>query len=102
MCRMVIHPSEYAKEFKDADLDSYNIKVAEKNTIKTMPDVYHGRKVAYALTRFSPLNLQVCHNLTQDLHAEDFIFSGDGWLDPGPEINCKKKLPADIEHIFRK
>ena len=46
------------------------------------------------------LDLQVCHNLGEDINSNDFIFAGDSWLDPGEAIDCRKNLHVDLEQVF--
>lgn len=97
---MVIKPLDYGKEMKDPDVLVFNSKAPKKKQIKNMPDVIFANKVAQSLQKNLQFNLKVSHNVDENIDNNDFIFSGEGWLDPGPNINCKKNLPDDIEEVF--
>jgi hypothetical protein len=93
---MVINPRDYSKSYTDTDLDNYNINLTKKKRIKNLPDVNFANKVAKHIEEKLGLDLQVCHNLGEDINSNDFIFARDSWLDPGEPIDCRKILHVDL------
>ena len=84
---MVINVKEYSESYIDTNLAHHNINLAKKKRITKLPDVDFAIKIAHHLVKKLGLDLQVCHNLSEDIQDNDFIFSGDSWLDPGQYIN---------------
>lgn len=91
-CRMVLKPSDYSDPFVDSDLDSFNIHLSKNKRIKQMPDLLTANKLAKDIKLGCGLNFEVCHSLEKGINANDFIFCGEDWMDPGLEVEWKKKL----------
>jgi hypothetical protein len=98
---MVKRPHDYLKSSPDSDRDTYNLDVAKKKRIKNMPDVNFAIKTATDYTKTLELNLDVCHSLGEDIHFNDFLFSGNSWLHPGDEIDIYGIIKADVNQVFK-
>jgi hypothetical protein len=95
---MVIRPKEYSKEFIDTDLDHYNIGLTKKKRITQLRDVSFAHTVGEHLRKVLKLDLDVCHELKEDIAGNDYLFSGEGWLDPGDVVKWQRVLSTEIHH----
>ena len=95
LCRMVLKPTDYSTSFADVDLDSFNINKTKTKVKKVMDDVDYAIKYATGIIITYGLDIQACHDVDEEYESDksdervypaDFLFLGDNWMDPGPEV----------------
>lgn len=100
---MVLNKLEYSKLFQDPDVYTFNYNRPLNERISYYPDIKFGLILAGFLKTKLDLKYKVCHNLNlvDDDECIDFIFSDDGWLDPGPYRNFEYILSDEMKNIYR-
>ena len=101
LCRMVLNPTQYKKEFLDDNLLILNSSRPKNNKLEYSFDVTNAQELGEQLSSSIPLNLEVCHSLGECEENKDFIFDGGGgWLDPGPVINWQSDLEEPLQVLM--